>query len=123
MTPLHRATRIAEFRVVEELLRHGADPDACTYPGRAPGNLSVLGCLGEADQRRLDPDAVMRCTEVLANRMQEATFAAQNTNGNNVWHLMCNRGNFNMIEWLLRFFDGKFGRRAPFRGKSSGLGA
>ena len=112
MTPLHRAARVADDGMVVRLLARRADANAFTYRGRAPSNLGVLACLGEADQRRLDRDAVMRTTLVLAEKMYEVTFAGQNQNGNTLWHFMAQRGNKDQLAFLLDWFVQRFGRAA-----------
>ena len=58
MTPLHRAARIANTDLVQELLELKADVNAATYPSRAPGSTTPLQCLAEADMSRMDMDDV-----------------------------------------------------------------
>ena len=112
MTPLHRAARVANIDMVAQLLARGADANAFTYRGRAPSNLGVLACLGEADQRLLDYNAVIRTTVALAENMYEVTFAGQNQNGNTLWHVMSQRGNSDQMAFLLDWFGEHFGRGA-----------
>ena len=88
MAPIHRASRVGNDDMVARLLARREDANAFTYRGRAPGNLGVLACLGEAGQRRLYGAAVLRTTAALAERMIVHKFDGQNQNGNTIWHVM-----------------------------------
>ena len=73
MTPLHRAARTADHYMVQALLDRNANPDALTWRHRAPGNVSALHNLAEADQRHMYwRDVRLTCGAVVTDRVNYA---------------------------------------------------
>ena len=44
--------------------------------------------------------------------MDQATFGVKSATGRTLWHFLCNRGNEQLLEYLLDHFDEAYGREA-----------
>jgi len=111
MTPLHCAARLCNVRLVNMLLNMGADANAITYKTRTPGGYSALTLFAENSHKGRHWEDVQKIAELLVDRMNMGTFAAQIVpSGRTVWHLVTNRGNHRLLRWLLDYFESKHGR-------------
>ena len=110
MTPLHCAARLCNVGLVELLLEKGADANAITHKTKKPGGYCALALLAEASHREPRWENVRATAELLVRGMDMETFAAQTATGRTTWHLISSRGNWQLMEWLLNYFDNKYGR-------------
>ena len=101
MTPLHRAARIAHPEIVRRLMDLRADPNAATFPSRAPGNATPLQCLAEADMSRMDECDMRQTLGLLVEGMNSTALCQQTTKGANFFHLAAARGNLAFVQELV----------------------
>ena len=112
MTPLHYAARRCNVRLVDLLLKMGADANAITYKTRTPGGYSALALLGENSHKGLRWEDVREIAALLVDHMDMDTFAAQIVpSGRTAWHLVTSRGNHQLLRWLLDYFEFRYGRQ------------
>ena len=110
MTPLHCAARLCNVRLVELLLEKGADANAITEKTTKPGGYCALALLADAPHRELRHEDVRATAELFVGGMDMETFAAQTVTGRTAWHFLSTRGKYRLMEWLLNYFDNKYGR-------------
>ena len=111
MTPLHCAARLCNVGMVDLLLQMGADANAITDETRTPGGYSALTLFAENSHKGRHWEDVQKIAELFVDRMNMGTFAAQIVpSGRTVWHLVTNRGNHQLLRWLLDYFESKYGR-------------
>ena len=109
MTPLHCAARLCNVKLVDMLLNMGADANAITYKTRTPGGYSALALLAENSHREMQWGDVQKTAALLVDHMNMETFAAQTSKGRTLWHLLSNRGNHQLLGWLLEYFETRYG--------------
>ncbi|MDA8609488.1 hypothetical protein N9L19_01075, partial [bacterium] len=112
ITPLHLAARCSKPDVVRLLLEKKADANAITYKMRAPGGYCPLTCLADANHRQLSQGDIVGTASLLFEGMNAETFARQTGTERTLWHLLCCRGKYELVDWLLRKFDQRHGRLA-----------
>ena len=87
-----------------------ADANAITHKTKKPGGYCALALLAEASHKELPWENVRATAELLVGGMDMETFGAQTGTERTAWHFLCDRGNHLLMEWLLDYFDNKYGR-------------
>ena len=105
LTPLHRAARIANTDLVQDLMQLRADPNAATYVSRSPGGDTPLQCFAEADQTNMGPDDVRTCTRMFLEGMDHTAVCPRTTQAATVFHMAVARGNIPFLEEFSRNCD------------------